>query len=44
MLQLAVKINPDKANVAGISNEDVAKLLQAGISGTLPPTCTSRTG
>ena len=34
MFQVAVAINPDKANLsAGITNEDVALLLQTGLSG-----------
>jgi multidrug efflux pump subunit AcrB len=34
VFQLAVAINPDKANLsAGITNEDVALLLQTGLSG-----------
>ena len=35
VFQLAVTINPDRANLsAGITNEDVALLLQTGLSGT----------
>jgi len=36
VLQLAALINADKANLAGISHEDVALLLQTGLSGTAP--------
>jgi multidrug efflux pump subunit AcrB len=36
VFQLAVKIHPDQANLAGVTNEDVAMLLQTGTSGTAP--------
>jgi multidrug efflux pump subunit AcrB len=36
ILQLAVTINPEKANMAGITNQDVALLLQTGLSGIAP--------
>ena len=36
VLQLAAQINPDKANLAAVSHEDVALLLQTGLSGTAP--------
>lgn len=33
VFQVSVRINPDKANLTGITNEDVAQLLQTGLSG-----------
>ncbi len=36
VLELAAHINADKASLAGISHEDVALLLQTGLSGTAP--------
>lgn len=36
VLQLAVTINADKANMSGVTNEDVALLLQTGLSGAAP--------
>lgn len=38
VLQVAVTINPDKASMSGITNEDVALLLQTGLSGATPTT------
>ncbi len=36
VLRVAVDINPDKASMAGITNQDVALLLQTGLSGLAP--------
>ena len=36
VFQVPVTINTEKANMAGITNEDVAVLLQTGLSGTSP--------
>ena len=36
VFQVPVTINTEKANMAGITNEDVALLLQTGLSGTSP--------
>ena len=36
VLQVGVTINPDRANVTGITHQDVALLLQTGLSGTAP--------
>jgi multidrug efflux pump len=36
VLQLAAIIHPDKANLAAVSHEDIALLLQTGLSGTSP--------
>ncbi len=36
VLQIAVTINPDKASLTGITNQDVAVLLHTGLSGTAP--------
>lgn len=36
VLQVAASINTDKANLVGITNEDVAMLLQTGLSGLTP--------
>jgi len=36
VFQIPVTIKPEKANMAGITNEDVAMLLQAGLSGITP--------
>lgn len=36
VFQVPVTINTEKASMAGITNEDVAMLLQAGISGVTP--------
>ena len=34
VLQVAVTVNSEKANMAGVTNQDVAILLQTGLSGT----------
>jgi multidrug efflux pump subunit AcrB len=36
VFQVGVTINPDRANLLGITNEDVAVLLHTGLSGTAP--------
>jgi multidrug efflux pump subunit AcrB len=36
VLRVSVSISPDRANLAGISHEDVAVLLNTGLSGTAP--------
>jgi multidrug efflux pump subunit AcrB len=36
VFQVAVTVNPDKANLTGITNQDVAMLLYTGLSGTAP--------
>jgi len=36
VLQVAVTINPDRANLTGITNQDIAILLQTGLSGMAP--------
>ena len=36
IFQARVTINPEKANLSGITNEDVAMLLQAGLAGASP--------
>ncbi len=36
VLRVSVAIDPDRANMAGVSNEDVAMLLNTGLSGASP--------
>lgn len=36
VVQMGVTINPDRASITGITNEDIALLLQTGLSGAAP--------